>query len=364
MSVFDAIDFMDHEQVVFFADPDSGLRAIVAVHNTSRGPAFGGCRMYPYASDADALKDVLRLSRGMTYKAAITGLPFGGGKSVIIGDSRTMKSEALMKAMGRAVHSLNGRYIMSEDVGTTVKDLDIVRTVSPYALGRDVGNGEPCPATAYGVFQGVRAAAREALGRDDLGGVSVAVQGLGSVGYFLSRYLAEAGARLLVSDVRPEAVDRVVAEFGATPVPVDQILSVECDILAPCALGAIFTDASIPTLRCKAIAGAANNQLEDARHGVLLHQRGIAYVPDYVANAGGVIDVAHEGPDYNPDAVLKDCERIYGIALDVFRRASETGQPTSIAADRMAEERFTVRRGKPGAAYGSAAENAENRFVA
>lgn len=336
----DALSLMGHEHLAYFNMKEFGLRAIIAIHHTGRGPAFGGCRMYPYASDAAALWDVLRLSRGMTYKSAILGLNFGGGKSVIIGDPRVHKSKELLKAMGRAVHSLGGRYIMSEDVGTTVRDLDVVRTVTPFVLGRDMGNGDPCPATAYGVFQGIRAAARHRLGRADLAGITVAVQGLGSVGYTLCRYLSEAGAALLVSDIRPEAVARVVSEFGATAVPAGEILFVACDILSPNALGAVFDDETIPKLRCGAIAGAANNQLAAERHGEALHRRGILYTPDYVANSGGVIDVAHEGPGYDPRGVLKDCERIYDVALDVFARAEREHLPANVVADRMAEARF------------------------
>jgi len=343
MSVFGAADFMGHENVIFVNEPEVGLKAIIAIHNTSRGPAFGGCRMWPYASEEEALRDVLRLSRGMTYKAAITRLPFGGGKSVIIGDPARDKTPELLHAMGRAVTALQGRYIMADDVGTTVRDMDVIRQVTPYAAGLPDAHGAPCPATAYGVFQGILATARHAFGRTDLSGLRIAVQGLGSVGFRLCRYLHAAGAELLVSDVRPECVRQAEAAFGARGVAPKDILFAEADILSPNALGAIFNDVTIPRLRCRAIAGAANNQLAREDHGDELHRRGILYAPDFVVSAGGLIDVAHEGPNYSPDAVLKDCERIHGIALEVFERAERDGQPTSRTALRLAEERFTTR---------------------
>lgn len=338
MSVFGAVDFSEHEQVVFVNEPSVGLRAIIAIHSTRRGPAFGGCRMWPYASEAEALRDVLRLSRGMTHKAAITRLPFGGGKSVIIGDPARDKSPALLHAMGRAVDRLGGRYVMADDVGTTVRDMEMIRQVTPYAAGLPDAEGAPCPATAWGVLQGILATAHHGLGRSDLEGLSVAVQGLGSVGFRLCRYLHAAGARLLVGDLQAGRVREAVELFGARAVPADEILFAEADILSPNALGAVFDDATIPRLRCRAIAGAANNQLAEERHGVELHRRGILYAPDFVVNAGGLIDVAHEGPGYDPVAVLKDCERIHAIALEVFERSAREGKPPSHTALRMAEE--------------------------
>jgi leucine dehydrogenase len=343
MSVFSAADFSEHEQVVFVNEPDAGLRAIIAIHNTSRGPAFGGCRMWPYASEAEAVRDVLRLSRGMTYKAAITRLPFGGGKSVIIGDPARDKTPALLHAMGRAVARLGGRYIMADDVGTTVGDMAVIREVTPYAAGLADADGAPCPATAYGVFQGILATARHALGRSDLEGLTIAVQGLGSVGFRLCRYLHAAGARLLVGDLDAERARRAEAAFGARIVAAEDILYAQADILSPNALGAVFDDASIPRLRCRAVAGAANNQLAEERHGAELHRRGILYAPDFVVNSGGLIDVAHEGSDYDPVAVLKDCERIHGIALEVFERSARDGVPPSRTALLMAEEYFAAR---------------------
>ncbi len=342
MSIFGAVDFVEHEQVVFVNEPSVGLKAIIAIHNTSRGPAFGGCRMYPYASEQEAVRDVLRLSRGMTYKAAITRLPYGGGKSVIIGDPLRDKTLELLRAMGRAVASLQGRYIMADDVGTTVRDMAVIRTVTPYAAGMADAAGDPCPATAYGVFQGIRATAAHRFGRSDLEGLSVAVQGLGSVGFRLCRYLHAAGARLVVSDVRQDRIAEAAALFGARGVPADDILFAEVDVLSPNALGAVFHDGTVDRLRCRAICGAANNQLADESHGLALHRRGILYAPDFVVSAGGLIDVAHEGPGYDPATVLADCERIHGIALDIFQRADRDGQPASRTALRMAEENFTV----------------------
>lgn len=342
MSIFGAVDFREHEQVVFVNEPSVGLKAIVAIHNTSRGPAFGGCRMHPYASEEDAVRDVLRLSRGMTLKAAIARLPYGGGKSVILGDPARDKTPELLRAMGRAVDRLHGRYIMADDVGTSVRDMEVVRTVTPHAAGRPDAAGEPCPATAWGVYQGIRATAAHRFGRTDLEGMSVAVQGLGSVGFRLCRYLHTAGARLTVSDLRAERVEEAADRFGARGAAPSEILFTQADILSPNALGAVFDDATIPRLRCQAVCGAANNQLAAEEHGLALHRRGILYAPDFAVSAGGLIDVAHEGPDYDPAAVLADCERIYGIALEILQRAARDGQPASRTALAMAEEALAM----------------------
>jgi leucine dehydrogenase len=263
---------------------------------------------------------------------------------VIIGDPARDKTPELLRAMGRAVAQLNGRYIMADDVGTTVGDMAVIRTVTPYAAGMADAEGAPGPATAYGVFQGMLATARHAFGRTDLEGVTVAVQGLGSVGFRLCRYLRAAGARLLVSDIDAGRVRRAEEAFAARAVAAEEILGVDCDILSPNALGAVFDDASIARLRCRAVAGAANNQLAEERHGTELHRRGILYAPDFVVNAGGLIDVAHEGPGYDPAAVLKDCERIHGITLEVFERSARDGTAPSATALRMAEENLTPRR--------------------
>jgi leucine dehydrogenase len=330
----------EYEEVCFFRDADLGLAGIIAIHSTVRGPALGGCRMYPYGSEADALRDALRLAKAMSYKAAVMGLPFGGGKSVVIADPRRDKTEALLRGIGAAVDALGGRYIAADDVGTTVQDMNVLRTVTPFAAGYPGADGEPCPATACGVYHGIRAVAQHALGDSDLDGVTVAVQGLGSVGFRLCRFLAYAGAKLVVSDARPEAVERAVAEFGAVAVPCDEIVQVEADVLAPCAMGAVLNDQSIPRLGCRAIAGAANNQLAEPRHAEALHRRGIVYAPDYVVNAGGIIDVAHEGAAYDPSDVLDACAGIYDVVLDVIERAERAGITPLAAADRLAESRM------------------------
>ena len=340
MSVFSANDFDRHEQVVFCNDADSGLRAIIAIHNTALGPALGGCRMWNYASDADALTDALRLSRGMTFKAALAGIPYGGGKSVIIGDAKRDKTPALLKAMGRAVHSLGGRYLTVEDVGTTVDDMDVLRTITPYAHGVSDGSGNPSPATAYGVFLGIKAAVAHRLGRRSLDGVHVAVQGLGNVGMRLCEYLAEEGAILTVADINKDAVARAVLRFDATAVDVAEILAVEADVFAPCALGAILDDDSIPALRVSIVAGAANNQLARSDHGDALLRRGILYAPDYVINAGGVIDVVNEGPDYSEEKVLRQVDGGFETAMRIFAESEASGRATNDVARAMAIARI------------------------
>ncbi len=338
MSVFSARDFDNHQQVVFGCDPASGLRCIVAIHNTVRGPALGGCRMWNYDSDGEALADVLRLSRSMTYKSAVAGLPFGGGKAVIIGDPRTAKSEALLRAFGRFLNTLGGRYITAEDVGTTVNDMDIVRQETAYARGLPNGSGNPSPATAFGVFMAIRAAVEHRTGDDDLSGLGVAVQGLGNVGYRLCGYLAEAGARLIVADIRDQAVEQAVRDFDARAVSPEAIFEVEADVFSPCALGAVIDDDTIVRLHATIVAGGANNQLAEPRHGDELHRRGILYAPDYVANAGGVIDVASEGPGYCEKKVLERVEGIGATLKRIFARAEREHLPPCVIADRIAEE--------------------------
>lgn len=340
MSVFSARDFDNHQQVVFGCDPASGLRCIVAIHNTVRGPALGGCRMWDYDSDGEALADVLRLSRGMTYKSAVAGLPFGGGKAVIIGDPRTVKSEALLGAFGRFIDTLGGRYITAEDVGTTVNDMDIVRKETRFARGFADGSGNPSPATAFGVFTAIRAAVEHRAGDDDLSGLRIAVQGLGNVGYRLCAYLAEAGAGLTVTDIRDQAVRQAVMEFDAEAVEPDRIYDADVDVFAPCALGAVIDDGTIARLRATIVAGAANNQLAETRHGAELDRRGILYAPDYVANAGGLIDVAHEGPGYSEEKVLEQVAGIGATLKHIFARADAESLPPSTVADRLAEERL------------------------
>lgn len=343
MGVFTDGDFQDHEQVVFVRDPATGLRAIIAVHSTARGPACGGCRMWPYATEEEALRDALRLSAGMTLKAAVMGLPFGGGKSVIIGDPARDKTPELLHAMGRAVHGLGGRYLTADDVGTTVGDMAVIRQVTPYARGLAGADGAPCPATAWGVYQGMLAAVEHAFGSPDLAGRTVAVQGLGSVGLRLCGFLHAAGAKLLVGDIEPARVEAACRRFGATAVEPGAILGTEADVLSPNALGAVLDDRSIQHIRARVVCGAANNQLAESRHGEALHRRGILYAPDFVVNAGGLIDVAHEGTGYDPAAVLRDCERIRRIAAEVFQRAAREGRPTAVVALDMAAAALPAR---------------------
>ncbi len=364
MDVFASPAFDDHEQVVFFFDRQSGLKAIVALHDTTLGPALGGCRMWAYRSEAEAVTDVLRLAKGMTYKAAMASLPFGGGKAVIIGDPKTGKSEALFRALGRAIDSLGGRYYTGEDVGTSPADMDWASAETPCVLGRSSGSGDPSPVTARGVWLGIRAAVEHRLGRADLSGVRVAVQGLGHVGYNVARLLAQDGAKLIVADLDPSRAERAAEEFGAGLADGDAILEVEAEVLAPCALGGVINDATLPRLACKIVAGAANNQLLEARHGAALHARGILYAPDYVINAGGLINIAEElrSGSYDRGRALAKVQIIAETLTEVFERAARAGAPTSEIADRLAEER--VRNGRQARALRSAHDWLPARAVA
>jgi len=349
MCVFSAPSFHDHEQVVFGHDPASGLKSIIAIHDTTLGPALGGCRIWNYGSDGEALEDVLRLSRGMTYKAAMADLPLGGGKAVIIADAKRDKTPELLAAFGRFVDSQGGRYITAEDVGSSPADMEIVRQQTRHVAGTSEGgsgDGDPSPATAWGVFNGIRAAVRHRLGRDELTGLHAAVQGLGHVGEHVARFLNEAGARLTVADIDAERVAWAVRELGANAVTPDQIYDVDADLFVPNALGAIINDDTIARLKVQAVAGAANNQLAEDRHGKALADRGILYAPDYVINAGGIINIRHEGPNYDREAAFADCARIYGTLMQVFHRAHADNRPTNEVADLMAEERIAVVREK------------------
>lgn len=335
-----------HEQVVPFDDPATGLRGIVAIHDRSLGPAMGGCRMWPYADVGSAMRDALRLSRGMSFKNALAGLPLGGGKAVIIGDPRKDKSEALFRAFGRFVHTLQGRYITAEDVGVSVQDMEAVRKETPYVAGLRTASGDPSPMTARGVLIGIQSAVRHRLGRDSLNGLRVAVQGLGHVGSHLCRELRDAGASLIVSDIHQDAVQSVVEELGGTAVAPDAIMGVEADVFAPCALGGILNDVTIPKLRVPIVAGAANNQLDDARHAELLRERGILFAPDYVINAGGIINAASEleGP-YDRARVLTRVEAI-GQTLDRIFEIARTDRvsPATVADDLAWQRLRAVRR--------------------
>ena len=347
MAVFSLSDFADHEQVVFVSDDKSGLKAIIAVHNSNLGPALGGCRMWPYASEEEAVRDVLRLSRGMTYKSAMANLKLGGGKSVIIGNPRTQKTPELLAAFARALEQLNGRYIAAEDSGTSVADMKYMTQFTQHVAGihdkpSDEGtrSGDPSPATAYGTFIGIKAAVKEKLGRDSLEGLRVAVQGVGNVGFDLARQLKAAGVQLWVTDIHREPLLQAGKELGATVVAPDEIFGLDVDVFAPCALGAILNDSTIPQLKAKVVAGASNNQLAEPRHGVELMKRGILYAPDYVINAGGIIDVYHERIGFDRAALLKHIEGIHDNLMEVFERACKEERPTGEVADAIAEERF------------------------
>lgn len=340
---FAVMDQYEVEQLVFCRDPESGLKAVIAIHDTTLGPALGGTRMYPYTSEAEAVQDVVRLARGMTYKAAAAGLRLGGGKAVIIGDPSQHKSEALFRSFGRFVETLKGRYITAEDVGTTVADMDYIRQETKHVTGVSPefgSSGNPSPVTAFGVFQGIRAAAAEAFGSADLTGKKVAVQGVGSVAYHLCGFLHKAGASLIVTDVVSAHVERAVRDYGAEAVGVNEIYSVACDIFAPCAMGGIINDDTLPLLRTQVIAGAANNQLKEERHGDMLHERGILYAPDYVVNSGGLINVADELDGYNRERAMTKVEQIYDQLGAIFGLARQHGIPAYRAADKLAIDRI------------------------
>lgn len=347
MELFAAMQRDDYEELLFCQDQASGLKAIIAIHDTTLGPALGGTRMWTYASEEAAIVDALRLAKGMTYKNAVAGLNLGGGKTVIIGDPKKDKNEAMFRAFGRYIQGLNGRYITAEDVGTTEEDMDIIHQETDYVTGISAtygSSGNPSPATAFGVYQGMKAAAKAAFGSDSLAGKTVAVQGVGNVSFTLCKYLHEEGAQLIVTDINKEAVARAVEAYGAKAVDPADILSVACDIYAPCALGATINDESLPLLKAKVVAGAANNQLKEPRHGDALHAKGIVYAPDYVINAGGVINVADELNGYNKERAYKKIAKIYGSITRVLEISQANGIPAYAAADRLAEERIALLR--------------------
>ncbi len=345
MKIFEYMGKYDYEQLVLCQDEASGLKAIICIHDTTIGPALGGCRMWTYETEEDAILDALRLARGMTYKNAAAGLNLGGGKAVIIGDPKKDKSEELFRAFGRFVQSLNGRYITAEDVGTTTTDMDLIQQETDFVTGVSPGfgsSGNPSPVTAYGVYKGMKAAALKTFDSDSLKGLTVAIQGVGNVSYNLCRHLHEEGANLIVTDIFQENVDRAVRDFNAKAVGVNEIYGVECDIFSPNALGAVINDDTIPQIKAKLIAGAANNQLKEDRHGDILVEKGIMYAPDFVINAGGVINVADElNGGYVRDRAMKKVETIYDNILRVFEIAERDGIPHYKAAEIMAEERIT-----------------------
>jgi leucine dehydrogenase len=341
MKLFDTIAGMGHEQLVICNDTSAGYRGIIAIHSTTLGPALGGTRFWQYASDEEAIIDALRLARGMTYKNAVAGLNLGGGKSVIIGNNKTADREMIFRAHGRFVESLGGRYITAEDVGTSTADMDFVHMETKNVSGLAGRSGDPSPVTAHGVFRSIQASAKERWGSDDLSARTVSVQGCGHVGYYLAKELHGAGAKLVVTDIDQERVKQVVNEFGAKAVGPDEIYAVQADIFAPCALGAIINDKTIPQLKVEIVDGAANNVLLDAEtHGVALEERGILYAPDYVANAGGVINVYSELAGWDSARAFRKADEIYDTILKVYKIAKDEKIPTYVAADRLAEQRI------------------------
>ncbi|PTX52196.1 leucine dehydrogenase [Melghirimyces profundicolus] len=347
MQIFDSLSKYDYEQLIFCQDEKSGLKAIIAIHDTTLGPALGGTRMWTYDSEEEAIVDALRLARGMTYKAAASGLNLGGGKTVIIGDPKKDKNEAMFRAFGRFIQGLNGRYITAEDVGTTVEDMDLIHEETRFVTGVSPAfgsSGNPSPVTAYGVYHGMKAAAKEAFGDDSLQGKTVAVQGVGSVAYHLCKYLHDEGVKLIVTDINKENMERAVNDFGAETVAPDAIYDVDCDIFSPCALGAIINDDTIDRLKCKVIAGSANNQLKEEEHGDRLSEKGIVYAPDYVINAGGLINVADELLGYNRERAMKKVENIYHTISRIFEISKREQITSHKAAARMAEERIRAMR--------------------
>jgi leucine dehydrogenase len=357
-ATFEAIEkYGEHEEVVYCYDKSAGLKAIIAIHNTALGPALGGTRMWSYKNEEEALTDVLRLSKGMTYKASAAGLNLGGGKAVIIGDPSKDKSEAMFRAFGQFVNSLNGRYITAEDIGTTVKDMGYVFAETPWVTGIAPalgGSGDPSPLTANGVLHGIKATVKEKFGTTDLKGLRVAVQGLGKVGSYLIDYLKAEGAEIIAADINKVRCDEIATKHNAKIVSTDEILFQQCDVLAPCAMGAIFNDQTIPKLKCKVIAGGANNQLAEARHGDQLNEMGILYAPDYVINAGGLMNVFVELEGYSIERALERTETIYDNLLDIYKIAKKESIPTYKAADALAERRLNsigrLRQKHPGKA--------------
>lgn len=333
----------DHEEVVFFQNKALGLKAIVAIHNTTLGPALGGTRMWAYASEEDALKDVLRLARGMTYKAAVSGLNLGGGKAVIIGNPKKDKSQELFSSYGYFINTLGGRFITAEDVGTDVLDMEYMFNATDYVVGIETshgGSGDPSPFTALGVFQGIQASCGRVFGDESLQGRTVVVQGVGHVGHNLVRLLVQGGAEVTVSDIDPERVDRMVKEHGVKAVPSEHAHAMACDVFSPCALGAIINDKTIRELQCKIVAGAANNQLDVMDRGEELRAKGVLYATDYVINAGGLINVYQELDGYSRERAERMTRSIYYNLMQVFHIAEELQISTVKAANHLVEQRL------------------------
>jgi leucine dehydrogenase len=343
MKLFESIQSLGHEQVVTCYDKASGYRGIIAIHDTTLGPALGGTRFWNYASEEEAYFDVLRLSRGMTYKNAVAGLNLGGGKAVIIGDPTTANRELIFRAHGRFVESLGGRYVTAEDVGTSPADMDYVQMETAYVAGLATKSGDPSPVTAHGVFRSIEASAQWRWGSSSLAGRTIVVQGVGHVGYYLCKELHAAGARLVVSDIRKEKVDQVVKEFGARATTDAGVFAEKGDIFAPCALGAIINDETIPQLTVEIICGGANNQLLDPKkHGEALARRNVLYAPDFVANAGGVINVYSELAGWSHERAMRKADAIFDTVLGVYEIARDQGIQTWQAADTLAERRLAA----------------------
>lgn len=346
--VFGQLSFDNHEQIVFCNDEDTGLKAIIGIHNTTLGPALGGTRMWQYKSEWEALNDVLRLSRGMTYKSAITGLNLGGGKAVIIGDAKTQKNDALMRKFGEFVNSLSGKYITAEDVGMETRDMDIIREVTPHVTGVSEsigGSGNPSPVTAYGVYMGMKAAAKYKFGTENLDGKKVLVQGVGHVGETLVKHITDEGAQVVLNDINEARLEELSKKYGANVVLGNDIFGLDVDIYAPCALGATINDESIAQLKAKVIAGAANNQLaNELKHGTMLKDKGIAYAPDFLINAGGIINVYAEVVGYDKAESLKRTENIYNTTLEIFNLSEKENITTHQAAFNIAQARIDARK--------------------
>jgi len=343
MDLFGQMATYDYGEVHVARDQASGLRAIVAIHDTRLGPALGGCRFIHYDRDEAALIDALRLARGMTYKAALAGIDHGGGKSVLLRPRGHFDRVALFRAFGHFIDALGGHYITAEDSGTSLEDMEVIRGVTKHVTGvspQNGGSGDPSPFTALGVRRGIEACVKHRFGRDDLAGLHVAVQGIGHVGYFLCKELQDKGVKLTVADVDPLKAERAQRELGAEVVPIERIFEVDCDVIAPCALGSALNDETIPRLRCKVVAGAANNQLAEPRHGDALFQRGILYAPDYAINAGGLINVAEEVKGYDGGRARERTLQLYDTILEICERSARLQLPTYRVADTMVEERL------------------------
>ena len=342
MDIFPIMQEQDHEQLLFCHEPSIGYRGLIAIHNTTLGPALGGTRYWKYDTEADAVIDALRLARGMSYKAAVAGLALGGGKSVILADGKGTDREALFRAHGRFVETLKGRYITAEDVGTSPADMEYIHLETTHVVGLQGRSGDPSPVTAHGVYRGMKASVGWKFGNDSLAGRTVAVQGCGHVGYYLCQYLADEGVKLVVTDIAPEKAQRVVEEFRAKAVQPEEIYGVEADVFAPCALGAVVNDRTLAQYTVKGIAGGANNVLAEPRHGDELEKQGILYAPDYVINAGGLMNVNGELEGWSAERAHRKAGEIYDTMLRVFELAKEEGLPTYRAADRLAERRIAM----------------------